>query len=72
MKANWDSKVATPYKDWDSKQLNSYLQSKGVEVKKGSQKNKQSLISQVQGYWQESANQASASYGSVKDWIFDR
>lgn len=72
VKANWNSKVASPYQDWDSKQLNSYLKSKGVEVKKGSEKNKDSLVTQVKRYWQESASQASASYGSVKDWIFDR
>ena len=72
VKNNWDSKVATPYHDWDTKQLDSYLKSKGVEVKKESGKNKDSLLTQVKGYWHETASQASTSYGSVKDWIFDR
>ena len=72
VKTNWNDKVGSPYKDWQPKQLNAYLKSKGVEVQKGSQKNKDSLLTQVKGYWHESTSQASAAYGSVKDWVFDR
>ncbi|CAO1601709.1 MAG: hypothetical protein LQ349_000023 [Xanthoria aureola] len=71
VKSNWDSKVATPYTDWEPAQLQSYLKAKGTEVKKGSESNKESLVSQVQGAWHESADTASNSYNSVKDWIFD-
>ncbi|KAL8704485.1 MAG: hypothetical protein Q9201_002360 [Fulgogasparrea decipioides] len=71
VKSNWDAKVATPYKDWEPAQLQSYVKSKGVDVKKGTESNKQSLVSQVQHIWHESADTASNSYNSVKDWIFD-
>ncbi|KAL8718061.1 MAG: hypothetical protein Q9225_004769 [Loekoesia sp. 1 TL-2023] len=71
VKSNWDSKVATPYADWEPAQLQSYLSAKGTDVKKGTESNRQSLISQVQGLWHESAETASNSYNSVKDWIFD-
>ncbi|KAL9022302.1 MAG: hypothetical protein Q9185_000544 [Variospora sp. 1 TL-2023] len=71
VKSNWDSKVATPYHDWEPAQLQSYLNAKGADVKNGAESNKQTLISQVQGMWHESADTASNSYNSVKDWIFD-
>ncbi|KAI4192552.1 MAG: hypothetical protein LQ350_008625 [Teloschistes chrysophthalmus] len=71
VKNNWQSKIATPYNDWDSAQLQSYVKSKGVDVKKGTESNKQGLVSQVQGLWHESADTATNSYNSVKDWIFD-
>ncbi|KAL8636028.1 MAG: hypothetical protein Q9228_006534 [Teloschistes exilis] len=71
VKSNWQSKIATPYNDWDPAQLQSYVKSKGVDVKKGTESNKQGLVSQVQGLWHESADTATNSYTSVKDWIFD-
>ncbi|KAL8971606.1 MAG: hypothetical protein Q9183_000975 [Haloplaca sp. 2 TL-2023] len=71
VKSNWNEKVASPYKDWEPAQLQSYVESKGAEVKKGTESNKESLVSQVQGMWHESADTASNSYNSVKDWIFD-
>lgn len=72
VKNNWDSKVTTPYKDWDTPQLQSYLKSKGADTKKATDSNKDSLIKHVKGYWSESADTASNSYNSVKDWVFDR
>ena len=71
VKSNWQSKVSTPYADWEPSQLQSYLKAKGHEVKKGTESNKNSLVSQVKTYWHESADAASDSYNSVKDWIFD-
>ncbi|GAB7349904.1 hypothetical protein MBLNU459_g0594t1 [Dothideomycetes sp. NU459] len=71
VKSHWEDKVATPYNSWDTNQLQSYLSSKGSEVKKGTEKNKDSLLSQVKSYWYETADQASDSYSSVQDWIFD-
>ena len=71
VKTNWQSKVGSPYSDWEPAQLQSYLKSKGHEVKKGTEKNKDSLISQVKANWHENADAASDSYNSVKDWIFD-
>ena len=71
VKSNWQSKVSTPYADWEPSQLQSYLKVKGHEVKKGTESNKNSLVNQVKSYWHESADTASDSYNSVKDWIFD-
>lgn len=72
MKQNWNSKVAAPYNNWDNNQLQSYLNEKGYQAKKGTEKNKDSLLSSVKQYWHESEDQASDAYTSVKDWIFDR
>ena len=71
VKSNWQSKVGTPYHDWEPAQLQTYLKSKGQEAKKGTESSKESLVSQVKGYWTETADSASKSYDSVKDWIFD-
>ena len=71
VKSNWNSKVATPYADWETPQLQSYLKSKGVDVQKTSKGNKDSLVKQVKNYWSESADSASNAYGNVKDWVFD-
>jgi len=72
VKNNWDSKVGTPYHEWDAPQLSAYLKSKGHEVKKGSEANKASLISQVKSTWTDTAESTHESYASMKDWIFDR
>jgi len=72
VKNNWQTKVGSPYSDWEPAQLQAYLKSKGHEVKKGTEQNKDSLISQVKGQWHENTDSASDSYHSVKDWIFDR
>ena len=72
VKSNWNSKITEPYNDWDSAQLQSYLKSKGHEVKKGTEANKESLVGQVKHYWTDTADSASDSYHNVKDWVFDR
>ena len=71
VKSNWQSKVSSPYADWEPSQLQSYIKAKGHDVKKGTESNKNSLVSQVKSYWHESADTASDSYKSVKDWVFD-
>ncbi|KAL1303356.1 hypothetical protein AAFC00_006753 [Neodothiora populina] len=71
VKTHWDDKVVQPYNSWDTKQMQSYLASQGQKVKEGTEKNKDSLLSQVKGYWYETAEQASDSYHSVQDWVFD-
>ncbi|KAL0265248.1 hypothetical protein SLS55_001213 [Diplodia seriata] len=71
VKDNWNSKVAQPYNSWDAKQLQSYLGSKGQDVKKGAEQDKDSLVASVKAYWYETEDQASNAYNSVKDWIFD-
>lgn len=71
MKENWDDKISKPYNSWDTHQLSNYLSSKGHEVKKGTEKNKNSLIEQVQGLWYDSSDKASSAYENVSDWIFD-
>jgi len=71
VKTNWQSKVASPYNDWDSSQLSSYLKQKGVETKDSAAANKDGLIAQVKNYWYETEEKADDAWSSVKDWIFD-
>ena len=71
VKDHWEDKVAQPYNSWDANQLTSYLSTQGQEIKKGTEQNKDSLLSQVKQYWHETADQASDSYNSVQDWVFD-
>ncbi|KAK5739269.1 hypothetical protein LTR17_005375 [Elasticomyces elasticus] len=68
---NWDNTVVTPYNSWDIHQLTNWLSSQGHEVKKGTEKNKDSLLTQVQGYWKGTADSAHESYSNVEHWIFD-
>jgi hypothetical protein len=71
VKDNWNSAVGQPYGSWDTNQLQKWLSSQGYKAKKGTEKNKDSLVKQVKGYWTESEDQASGAYDSVKDWVFD-
>ncbi|TVY37453.1 Stress response protein [Lachnellula subtilissima] len=71
VKNNWQSKIASPYNDWDINQLGSYLKQKGVETKDTAAANKDGLIAQVKNYWYETEEKAEDAYSSVKDWIFD-
>jgi len=72
VQTNWDNNVAKPYNSWDIHQLTSWMSSQGHEVKKGTEKNKDSLLSQVQGYWQGTSDGANDAYSNVQHWIFDR
>ncbi|KAI9815277.1 MAG: hypothetical protein M1827_002757 [Pycnora praestabilis] len=71
VKENWQAKVSSPYAEWDPAQLQAYLKSKGKDVQKGTEQNKDSLVNQVKSNWHESGEQASDSWTSVKDWVFD-
>jgi hypothetical protein len=71
VKDNWENNVVKPYNSWDINQLTNFLSSKGQEVKKGAEKDKDSLISQVQTYWTTTSESANDAYGSVHDWVFD-
>jgi hypothetical protein len=71
VKDNWQSKVASPYNDWDANQLSSYLKQKGVETKDSAASSKDGLISQVKNYWYEAEDKAEDAWSSVRDWIFD-
>jgi hypothetical protein len=71
VKNNWQSKVASPYNDWEPKQLSEYLKQKGVETKDATAENKDSLIAQVKNFWYETEEKAEDAWASVKDWIFD-
>lgn len=71
VKENWNSKVVNPYHSWDTQQLQSYLSLKGQQAKKGTEKNKDSLIAQVKSYWFDIEDSVSNSYENVRDWIFD-
>jgi hypothetical protein len=72
VKDNWQSKVGSPYSDWDTKQLQSYLSEKGVETKDSAASTKDSLLTQVKNAWYETEDKAEDAWSSVKDWIFDR
>ena len=72
VKDNWQSKVATPYNDFDVPQLQSVLKQKGVETKDTAAANKDSLVAQVKNVWYETEDKAEDAWSSVKDWIFDR
>ncbi|KAF2761102.1 hypothetical protein EJ05DRAFT_497662 [Pseudovirgaria hyperparasitica] len=71
VKENWDNNVVRPYNSWSVDQSQQYLKSKGIEVKKGTEKNKDALLAQIKSSWQESEAQASTAYADVKSWIFD-
>lgn len=68
---NWESHVVTPYNSWDAAQLDSYLKQKGVETKDSAQASRDSLVSQVKGYWYETEDKAQTAWNNVKDWILD-
>jgi len=71
VKENWNSKVVHPYNSWDTPQLQSYLSLKGQQAKKGTEKNKDSLVAQVKSYWTDTEDSVSNAYSNVRDWVFD-
>ena len=71
MKDNWQDNVVKPYNKWDTNQMANYLTSQGYEIKKGTEKNKDSLLSQVQSYWKGTEETAHHAYSNVQHWIFD-
>ncbi|KAM0719295.1 hypothetical protein Q7P37_005200 [Cladosporium fusiforme] len=70
VQTNWENNVVKPYNNWDASQLSNYLTSTGKEIKKGTEKNKDSLVAQVQNAWHETADQANEAYGNTQSWIF--
>lgn len=68
---NWENHVIKPYSNWDASKLSNYLSSTGKEIKKGTEKNKDSLVVQVQNAWHETADQANEAYGNTQSWIFN-
>ncbi|KAK5633225.1 hypothetical protein RRF57_008939 [Xylaria bambusicola] len=68
---NWDNYAISPYRNWDTDKLSSYLKAKGVETKTGAEENKDSLVSQVQGLWYETEDKAQQAWTEMKDWILD-
>ena len=72
VKDNWQAKVVTPYTEWETPQLQAWLKLKGDEAQSSAAANKDALVSQVKSSWTETADAATSSYGSVRDWIFDR
>ncbi|KAI7221451.1 hypothetical protein KC333_g1750 [Hortaea werneckii] len=68
---NWEDHVIKPYNKWDTNQLSNYLTSQGQQIKKGAEKNKDSLLSQVQNYWKVTEDKANDAYADTQSWIFD-
>lgn len=71
IKDNWNSKVVSPYSNWDTTQLQAYLKAKGDETADNAEASKDSLVEKVKVYWTETEEKAEEAYTSVKDWIFD-
>lgn len=71
VKDNWQSRVVTPYNEWNTEQLTSYLKLKGLQTKDTAAQNKDSLLATVKSNWYEAEDKAEDAWGSVKDWIFD-
>jgi hypothetical protein len=71
VKSNWNDRVVAPYNSWDLNQLQKYLSARGEDVKKGTEKNKDSLVSQVKSSWTDTEESTNDAYESVKTWIFD-
>lgn len=69
---NWQSAIESPYLQWDTKRLSSYLKSQGREIEKGAEQNKDALLSQVKSSWHDADAQAHSTYDDVKSWIFNR
>ena len=72
VKQNWETKVHSPYNEWDTETLKAYLSEKGQQGQEITEQSKESLISQVKGAWYETEDKAEEAYNSVKDWFFDR
>jgi len=71
VKANWNDHVITPYNTWDTNQMTKYLTSKGEQIKKGTESNKDALIAQIKGSWSDTADKTNDAYVTSRDWIFD-
>jgi len=71
VQANWEDNVVNPYKKWDTNQLHHYLTSHGQQIKKGAEKNKDNLLSQVQAYWKDTADSVNDAYSNTQYWVFD-
>lgn len=63
--------MISPYESWQTPDLQSYLKQKGVEVKKGTEQNKDSLVAQVKAAWTETEDTVTTAYGNTRDWILD-
>jgi hypothetical protein len=71
VKDNWNSKVVSPYSDWDTTQLQAYLKEKGAEASASAGANKNTLLQKVKAAWYETEDKADEAYNDVKYWIFD-
>lgn len=71
VKENWQSAVESPYANWDTERLQSYLTSKGQQIKQGTEQNKDELVAQVKSAWHDADVNAHNTYDDVKSWIFN-
>jgi len=71
VKTNWNDYVITPYNKWDTNQMSKYLASKGEEIKKGTEKNKDALVAQIKASWSDTEDKTNDAYVTSRDWIFD-
>jgi len=72
VKDNWQSKIASPYSEWNTEQLTSYLKLKGIQTKEAAEESsKDGLLAKVKANWYEAEDKAEDAWSSVKEWIFD-
>lgn len=63
--------MVSPYHEWDTDQLSSYLRQKGIETKESAEQGRESLVNQVRNVWYESEDKTQNAWVDVKDWILD-
>ncbi|KAH8649965.1 hypothetical protein BX600DRAFT_483904 [Xylariales sp. PMI_506] len=68
---NWENYAVSPYKNWDTDKLQSYLKNKGIQTKEGAESSKDSLLAYVQNSWYETDEKAHEAWVNAKDWILD-
>jgi hypothetical protein len=68
---NWQAHVVSPYHDWDTDRLQTYLQSQGQQVEADAKANKDTLVNRVKATWYETEDKSQQAWTNVKDWIFD-
>ena len=72
VKRNWNDKIVTPYNEWETPQLRSYLEASGSDVSESAEAHRDALVAQVKESWTDTTDSASDAFGNVRDWIFDR
>ncbi|KAF4594476.1 Stress response protein ish1 [Ophiocordyceps camponoti-floridani] len=68
---NWNDYVVEPYNQWDTAQLNHYIQLKGKEAGNDAVETRDTLVDRVKTNWAHTEDNARLAYANVKEWIFE-